>query len=229
MELNEILEWFENHKSEYNRNGMARFGINVEKAYGVSIKELEPLHKNIKTDHQLALQLWNTGMHEARLLAFFIADANELTDELLDEWVAEFNSWDTVDQACNKLFRRSNVAISKISDWIEDEREFVRRTGFSMLATLAVHKRGDAADEFFIEFFPQMKKYATDERNFVKKCVNWAIRQSGKRNERMRELAIELCEDILKEYPNSKSARWIAKDALNELQHYQFRHSRSKS
>jgi 3-methyladenine DNA glycosylase AlkD len=205
-----------------NKAGMARFGINIENALGISVTQLRPIAKTIKKDHPLALELWNTGIHEARLLACFIAEPSLMTTELLDKWVNDFNSWDICDQATSNLLDKCDLAIERIPIWASCEQEFVRRTPFALIAALAVHKKGEKYDDFFVEHFPLIMQCVTDERNFVKKAVNWAIRQIGKRSDKMRATALRLCDDIAKEYPTSKSANWIIKDAVRELTAYDF-------
>lgn len=209
-----ILDRLRALESPKDREGMARFGITTDKAFGVSLYVLRDMAKEIGTNHELALALWATGYHEAQLLAGIIDDPKQATSEQLDDWVAEFDSWDICDQACSNLFDKTPFAYEKAFQWVEDEREFVRRSGFVMMAALAVHDK-QAGDEKFEQFFPLMKKYATDDRNFVRKAVNWALRNIGKRNLTLNVRAIEVAEEI--KAINTKSARWIASDALREL------------
>ncbi|HEY8402882.1 MAG TPA: DNA alkylation repair protein [Cytophagaceae bacterium] len=197
-----------------NLEGMARFGINTEKALAVRIPELRKLARNIKKDHALALQLWETEIHEARILAAYIADPKQVTEELMEQWASDFYSWDLCDQVCGNLFDRIPIAFSKAKEWSGREKEYVKRAGFVLMASLAVHNK-EAKDAQFTSFFPFIVEGATDERNFVKKAVNWALRQIGKRNAFLGEKAIALSEKLLT--INSRSARWIAKDALREL------------
>lgn len=218
MELFEqIISELKSLENPANKAGMAKFGINTENALGISMKFLEPISKRIKKNHKLGLELWETEIHEARILAILISEADKLTLKQVEDWVNDIDSWDICDQLCLKLFRKSSIVINKIDDWIKNEKEFVRRAGFALLATLAVHLKEKENDDFFIKYFEQMLQYSTDERNFVKKAINWAIRQAGKRNEEMRKLAIELCEKILETHSKSKSAQWIARGALKEL------------
>jgi 3-methyladenine DNA glycosylase AlkD len=193
--------------------GMARFGINTELVLGIKIPVLRNYAKKYKKDHELALALWETGIHEARLLAIFIDDYRQVTDSQMESWVRDFNSWDICDQACG-LFDKSPLAFEKAKKWSQQEEEFIKRAGFALMATSAVHNK-KASDEQFLELFPFIEKQAWDERNFVKKAVNWAIRQIGKRNEALLKEAIALSHRI--QAQNSKSARWIASDALREL------------
>jgi 3-methyladenine DNA glycosylase AlkD len=202
-------------ESPKDRAGMARFGIKTDKAFGISLYVLRDMAKEIGTDHGLALALWDTGIHEAQLLAGIVDDPALVTEEQLDRWVAGFDSWDVCDQCCSNLFDKTPFAYKKAFEWADDEREFVRRSGFVMMAALSVHdkKSGDAS---FEQFYPVMKKYATDDRNFVRKAVNWALRNIGKRNMTLNESAIRTAREI--QSIDSKAARWIAADALRELQ-----------
>lgn len=209
-----VIDELKKHGSEYNRQGMARFGINAEKAFGVNVPVMRALAKKIGKNHKLALKLWESGYHEARHVASMIAEPKLLTKSQMNKWVKDFNSWDIVDGTCSNLFRKSPYALEKIFEWAEKKQEFIRRTGFSLIAYLAVHdkKRNDVE---FLQFFPLIKKYSIDERNFVKKAVNWSLRQIGKRSPFLKEKAVELAEEI--KTIDTKSARWIANDALREL------------
>jgi len=197
-----------------NVAGMARFGINTAGTLGVSIPALRKMAKGIGTDHSLALALWKTGVHEARLLAGFIGDPPALTDRQMESWVRDFDSWDICDQVCSNLFDRTPVAHQKARAWSRREEEYVKRAGFVLMAALSVHDKA-AADAAFLKFLPIIKRESTDERNFVKKAVNWALRQIGKRNRKLNAAAIRTAKDIQK--LDSRSARWIAADALREL------------
>ncbi len=196
-------------------DGMARFGIRPTQALGVSIPTLRKMAKEIGRNQVLALELWDSGIHEARLLASMIAEPRLVSAGQMEEWVNDFDSWDLCDQVCGNLFDKTPYAYQKAVQWSQQEQEFVRRAGFVMMAELAVHDK-QAPDEAFLPFFPLIKQYADDERNFVKKAVNWALRQIGKRNDHLRGLALACAYDIQR--MDSKTARWIAKDALKELQ-----------
>ncbi len=209
-----ILNVIKSHAKPGNREGMARFGINVENAYGVSIYELRKIAKDIGLDHDLARALWDTGNHEARILAGMIDDPALVTEEQMERWVQDFNSWDLCDQVCSNLFDRTKYAYKKAFAWTNREEEFVKRAGFVLMAALSVHDK-NASDSRFEKFLPIIKKHAIDERNFVRKAVNWVLRQIGKRNVVLHRKAIDTALDI--EQYNSKTARWIAKDALREL------------
>lgn len=211
----EVIKALESMASPENRAGMARYGINVEKAFCVSMPELRGLAKELRKDHPLALELWDTGYHEAMILAGLIDDPRLVTEEQMDKWVAGFDSWDVCDQCCSNLFDKTQFAYGKALAWSRDEREFVRRAGYVLMATLAVHDK-KAPDTVFELFLPFIVRGSVDERNFVKKAVNWALRQIGKRNADLNTKAIAAARQI--QAMDSKSARWIAGDALRELQ-----------
>ena len=196
------------------REGMQRFGIDTTHALGVSIPALRSLAKAIKKDHILALALWGTEYHEARILASMIDDPTQVTVRQIDAWVKDFNSWDLCDQVCGNLFDRTAFAVEKAMAFSKRKEEFVKRAGFVLMAEYAVHNK-KAEDKVFLAFLPLIEKEAYDDRNFVKKAVNWALRQIGKRNARLREAAISTAERILLQ--DSNAARWIARDALREL------------
>ena len=195
--------------------GMAKYGIAVERRLGVSVPDMRKLAKEIGKDHNLALDLWRTGISEARIVASMIGDPDKLTEEEMEDWVKDINSWDVCDQVCDNLFEKNRLAWKKIIDWSEREEEFVKRTAFSLIACLAWHDK-KASDEKFIELFPVIIREATDERNFVKKAVNWALRNIGKRNLNLNEAAINTAREIQR--LDSKVARWIAADAIRELE-----------
>jgi 3-methyladenine DNA glycosylase AlkD len=194
--------------------GMARYGISPKNNLGISVYQLRNLAQEIGKNHELALTLWNTGIHDARLLAVFVDDPRWVTNEQMDAWVADFDSWDVCDQACTSLFDRTPLAWKKVFEWAELEEEFVKRAAFSLIAGLAVHEK-HAGDDRFEQFFPLIKRCVVDERNYVKKAVNWALRNIGKRNLSLNEKTITLSEEISE--IDSKSAQWITRDALKEL------------
>jgi len=212
----DIIALLRQHKaSPEDLAGMARFGINTENAFGVSIPTLRRIAKDIGRDHALALGLWETGIHDARLLACFIDEPELVTAAQMDAWVKGFDSWDLCDQCCSNLFDKTKYAGKKILEWAEDDREFVRRAGFVLMACIAVHDK-DAGDGTFLAFLPLIKKASTDRRNYVKKAVNWALRQIGKRNLSLNKAAVDTANEILK--IDSKAAKWIASDAIRELE-----------
>jgi 3-methyladenine DNA glycosylase AlkD len=194
--------------------GMKRFGIAGKEVLGVSVPELRTLAKKAGRSHELALELWDTGIHEARIVAALVDEPERVTSEQMDEWAGEFDSWDVCDACCGNLFDKTRFAYTKALKWSKAGAEFVKRAGFSMMAELAVHDKS-AEDAKFIQFFPAIKAGSTDDRNFVKKAVNWALRQIGKRNVRLNKKAIIVAEEIRK--MDSKSAKWITADALREL------------
>ena len=214
MQASEIIQKIKSLANPANMEGMARYGINVANAYGVSVYTLREIGREIGKNHELALQLWASGIHEARLLACLIDRPDMITEEQLESWVKDFDSWDVCDVCCGHLFDRTAVAYRKAQEWSEREEEFVKRAGFALMAALSVHDK-KASDEDFAGFLPLIKKHATDDRNYVKKAVNWALRQIGKRNWNLNEMAIKTAEEI--KQIDSKSARWIASDAIREL------------
>ncbi len=194
--------------------GMARFGINPENTLGVSIPSLRRLTKETGKDHALAQQLWASGIHEARILAGMIEDPRMVTGEQMERWVADFNSWDVCDQCCMNLFEKTRFAYQKAVQWSSSDTEFIKRAGFVLMARLAVSDK-KAVDKQFEPFFPIIMREAPDNRNFVKKAVNWALRQIGKRNLSLNGQALETAREI--QAMGSKSAKWIAADAIREL------------
>jgi len=194
--------------------GMARFGINPKNTYGVSIPVLRKMAKEMGKNHPLAQRLWHSGVHEARILAGIIDDPEMVTEKQMESWVKDFDSWDVCDQVCSNLFDQTKFADRKAIEWSKRDEEFVKRAGFVLMAALAVHDK-EKSDREFEKCFFLIKKEATDERNFVKKAVNWALRQIGKRSAYLNRLAIKTARMIQKR--NSKAAKWVAADALREL------------
>ena len=194
--------------------GMARFGINPENTYGVSIPNLRKMAKEIGKDHSLAQQLWDSGIHEARILASMIDDPNQVTKRQMDVWIKDFNSWDVCDQCCMNLFDKTPMAWEKAVEWTKREKEFEKRAGFTLMACLAWHDK-ESPDKKFLVFLLAIKRKTDDDRNYVKKAVNWALRNIGKRNLSLNKKAIETAKEIQK--MNSRSAKWIASDAIQEL------------
>ena len=195
--------------------GMAKFGMAIERRLGVSVPDMRKLAKETGKDHQLALELWKTGIAEARMVAAMVDDPDKLTEEQMEDWVKDFNSWDVCDQVCMNLFEKNQLAWKKIIDWSTRDEEFVKRTAFSLIACLAWHDK-KASDEKFTELLPVIIRGATDERNFVKKAVNWALRNIGKRNLNLNKAAIGAAKEIQR--LDSKAARWVASDTLRELE-----------
>jgi 3-methyladenine DNA glycosylase AlkD len=194
--------------------GMARFGITTRKVFGVSTPELRKMAKEIGKNHDLAQELWSVDVLETRGLAFLIDDPSEVTEKQMEQWVREFDNWAVCDGCCANLFDKTVFAWKKAVEWSQRKREFEKRAAFTLMAALAVHDK-KAAYKQFVSFLPIIKREAKDERNFVKKAVNWALRQIGKRNLTLNKKAIQTAKEI--QGMNSKSAKWIAADALREL------------
>ncbi len=219
----EVVAEFQSRRDEKALAGMARFGINVDKAYGWTVPEVRALGKRIVTEvgrqnparHALALELWQTGIHEARLLAGMVDLAALVTAEQMDAWALDLDSWDVCDQLCLNLFVAAAPAWDKALEWSARDEEFVKRAGFALMAVFAVHDK-KAADSRFQPLLAAIEREATDERNFVKKAVNWALRQIGKRNAVLNALACETARRLAA--ADSKTARWVASDALRELE-----------
>jgi len=214
MEYSETIHRLKSLANPENVKGMARFGINSDNTLGVSVREVEKIAKAAGRDHALANQLWESGIHEARILACMVDDPKQLAPEQMEKWVLDFDSWDICDECCSHLFDRSPAAWEKAVSWSTREETFVKRAGFVLMAVFAVHDK-KAPDAKFISLLPFIKNGATDERNFVKKAVNWALRQIGKRNLVLNGEAIKTAQEIAG--IDSKSARWIASDAIREL------------
>lgn len=194
--------------------GMARFGINPAGRLGASMPAMRRIAKTLGRDQALALALWDTGIPDARIVAGMVAEPGKLTSQQMDAWAMDFSSWDVCDQVCGSAFLASPLAWRKVPEWADRGEEFVRRAAFALLATLAVHDK-QAGDEGFIAMLPLIQAAAGDERNFVKKAVNWALRNMGKRNLTLNAAAIDAARRIQQQ--GSQSARWIAADALREL------------
>jgi 3-methyladenine DNA glycosylase AlkD len=214
MTVGEVLAKLESKGSRKNVAGMARYGITAKKTFGVSAPVLKEMARNIGRDHGLASALWKSGILEARILAAFIDEPERVSPAQMDKWVRDFDSWAVCDGVCLHLFVNTPHAHEKAVQWSRDKREFVKRAGFTMMACLPVHDK-KASDTEFEKCFPLILRASVDERNFVKKAVNWALRQIGKRNQPLNNKAIQLAKVIQK--LESRSARWIATDALREL------------
>ena len=195
--------------------GMARFGMDVSQRLGVSVPDLRRIAKSLGHDQALAQQLWDSGWADARIVAALVAQPAQFSSRQMDAWVKDFNSWDVCDQVCNNAFVASPLAWGKVPVWAKRQNEFARRAAFSLLASLAVHDK-KADDAPFVQALALVEDAASDERNFVKKAVNWALRNIGKRNAELHTAAITSAQRIQQQ--GTKSARWIAADALRELQ-----------
>ena len=213
-QYDEILKKLKSLSNPKSVEGMARYGINPEKTYGISIPNLRKIARETGKDHGLAQQLWASGIHEARILASMIDDPKMVTEVQIEKWVNDFNSWDVCDECCSNLLKKTVFAFMKAVEWSSSDKEFVKRAGFVMMACLAVSDK-EAHDGQFELFFPIIKREAIDNRNYVKKAVNWALRQIGKRNLYLNEKATQTAREIAE--IDAKSARWIASDAIREL------------
>lgn len=218
MTVDEIIKELRALSDPAKMADLERYAIKTEKAFGIRAPELKSFAREVKKlvadRHKTALALWKTGIYDARAVAFLIDDKKQVTRDQMDAWAADFDNWATVDGACSYLFCRTPFAYEKVYEWVKREPEFEKRAGFSMMAYLAVHDK-KASNEQLAEFLPVIEKYADDDRNFVKKAVNWALRQIGKRNLELNKLAIESAQRIKAQ--ETRSARWIAADALREL------------
>jgi 3-methyladenine DNA glycosylase AlkD len=212
--VKDVLDKLQGKAQPERLTGMAKYGMTVEQRLGVSVPDMRKLAKEIGRDHKLALDLWRTGIAEAKIVAAMVGDPAKLTEDQMEDWVKDINSWDVCDQVCMNLFEKNQLAWRKIADWSEREEEFVKRTAFSLIACLAWHDK-KASDGKFIELLPVIIRGATDERNFVKKAVNWALRNIGKRNLNLNRAAIDAAKEI--KQLDSKAARWVASDTLREL------------
>lgn len=181
--------------SEKNREGMARFGIRAENALGTGMGPVREIAKRYRRNHPLALALWQTGVHELRILAAWVDDPAEVTQEQMELWVKNFNSWDVCDQVCMRLFCRSRYAQEKVIEWSMREGEFERRAAFALVASMAIHLK-KSPDTDFLVFFPLIEAGALDERHLVSKAVDWALRQLGKRSEFLREKALAMAQQL---------------------------------
>jgi 3-methyladenine DNA glycosylase AlkD len=224
--LRAVMDELAGMASEENRAGMARYGIKTDDAFGVSVYELRRIAKGYRRDHELALALWGTGNHEARLLASMVDDPAQVTAEQMESWAGDFDSWDVCDQVTSNLFDKTPFAYAKVAEWSGREDEWVKRAAFATAAALAVQDK-KAADKRFVPILALIRREAGDDRNFVKKAVNWALRNIGKRDAALHVAAIETAEEILaaadaraaadRRDPAARSGRWIARDALREL------------
>lgn len=193
---------------------MARFGIDTGRAVGVTVTELRRFARDLGHDHELAAALWESGVHEARLLASLVDEPAMVSEAQMEAWVADLDSWDVCDGVCGNLFDRTPLALDKAAEWSTREPEFQKRAAFALMASAALHRR-DLPDAAFASLLPVIRAQTTDERNYVKKAVSWALRQIGKRSSGLNPLAIRTAEQI--ERIDSRAARWVARDALREL------------
>lgn len=214
MQYKEVIQQLESLSDPTAIAGMRRFAIQTKNTYGVSIPRLRKMARQIGGSHSLAQRLWASGIHEARILASMVDDPEVVTEGQMERWVKNFDAWDVCDQCCNNLFYKTKLAYQKAVQWSGRNEEFVKRAGFVLMAVLAVHDK-EVSDREFVKFLSITRSEATDDRNFVKKAVNWALRQIGKRNLNLNGMAIKIAKEIRE--IDSKAAKWIASDALREL------------
>ena len=195
--------------------GMARFGVGGEKTLGIRIPILRKIAKEHQNNHEMAMALWTSGIHEARLLASMIMDPKQVTDKLMEAWVVDFDSWDVCDQVCMNLFDKHPLAYEKAVAWSRRDEEFVKRAGFAMMASLALHDK-KAEDTAFEPFFDRIRAEAEDDRNFVKKAISWALRQIGKKRPGLSNRCVQVAKGLVES--ESKAANWVGRDALREFE-----------
>ena len=213
-EVDKILSRLRGAGSQINVAGMARFGIRPAKAYGVPAPAIRSIAREFHRRPELAPALWSTGVLEARVLATMIADPLAIGEAEIERWVRDFDCWAICDSACIGLLWKTPFAWRKVREWSRREPEYERRAAFALIAALAVHDKKATAKQFHAAL-KLIEKAADDDRNFVKKAVNWALRQIGKRDDELRPAAIAVAEQLAAS--ESRSARWIGHDALREL------------
>lgn len=214
MQVDESLEWLKRHSTKATRDGMARYAIPSDHAYGVAMKDIKALGKTLGRNHPLALQLWATGVYEARMLASFVGDPDALTPAQMDRWCKDFDNWAFCDAMSFNLFDRSPHAWSKVDQWSRRRNEFEKRTAFALLWSLSVHDK-KAANEQFINGLALIEREAGDDRNFVKKAVNMALRAVGKRNRTLNAAAVTVARRLSES--ENPAAKWVGRNALREL------------
>jgi 3-methyladenine DNA glycosylase AlkD len=215
--MDNVLNILEKLKSKSRKDqiqDMAKYGIKTDNRLGVSIPDIRKIAKEFGKNHEIALELWKTGIADARITAALIDEVEKVTPKQMDLWVKDFDSWDVCDQVCMNLFDKTSYAWNKVIEWSNRDEEFIKRAAFALLACLAWHNK-NASNEKFIEFFPIIKNNINDERNYVKKAISWSIRHIGKRNIKLHRSVLIFAEDIKK--INTKNARWIASDVIRDL------------
>jgi 3-methyladenine DNA glycosylase AlkD len=213
-DIGRTLTWLKRRSSARNREGMARYGLYSKDTLGVSVANIRVLAKRLGRDHDLALALWETGVYEARMLTTFVDEPHRVTPAQMDRWCRDFDSWGICDALCFHLFDKTPHAWLKIAKWSDARAEFVRRAAFALLASVALHDK-TAPDKPFLDSLLLIERAATDNRNFVKKAVSWALRGIGKRNLALHAAAVKLASTLAKS--SDPTARWTGKDALRDL------------
>ena len=214
MDKDEVLTWLEKKGTRRNVEGMARYGIKAQHAFGVTMGTLLILKKRLGMDHELSMALWASGWYEARLLAALVGDPQRVTRRQMNTWAAGFENWADCDTVCFHLFDRTPLAWEKVHQWADSPREFVKRGAFALMASLALHDKA-APDKSFLALLPVIEKGAHDQRNFVKKGVSWALRAIGRRNLALNAAALKVAKRL--GLSDEASCRWVGKDALREL------------
>jgi 3-methyladenine DNA glycosylase AlkD len=212
--IDAAVEWLRRTGTKATRDGMARYAIPSDRAFGVTMGQLRAYAKRVGRDHELALGLWSTGWYEARMLATLVDDPAELTPAQMERWCRDFDSWAICDTACFALFDRSPHAWAKVAEWAGRRDEFQKRGAFALLASLALHDK-QSGDEVFESNLPSIEGAATDGRNFVKKSVSWALRAIGRRSVALNAPAVALARQL--STSKDPASRWVGKDALREL------------
>jgi 3-methyladenine DNA glycosylase AlkD len=214
MKYEDVIKQLELMGDPKNIEGMGRFGIKTENNLGNSVTTLRNFAKRIGKDHNLAVKLWGSGIRDARMVAACIEDPKTISEEQVERWVKDFDSWDICDHCCGHLIDKTPFAYEKAIEWSKRKEEFQKRAGFALMAWLATHDK-KAEDSKFEKFLTTIKRESTDERNYVRKAANWALRNIGKRDIAMNKKAIAMAKEIQK--IDSKTAKWIASDAIREL------------
>lgn len=209
-----VLTWLKKKGTAKNRAGMARYGLPSTNTFGVSMATMQPFAKRIGTNHALAQALWKTGWYEARIMASFVGDPTKVTPALMDAWCRDFDNWGTTDTVCFKLFDRAPGAWQMVPKWVKEKGEFQKRAGFALMACLAGHDKS-ATDAVFVKCLGLIQKGASDDRNFVKKGVSWALRRIGHRNAALHAAAAKLATKLSKS--ENAAERWVGKDALRDI------------
>jgi 3-methyladenine DNA glycosylase AlkD len=213
--LTDVIAWLKKHSTKATRDGMVRFGIPSDNALGVTMADLKIMAKRVGRSHELAAALWKTGIYEARMLTAFVDEPERVTPTQMDRWCRDFDNWAIVDTVCFQLFDRTPHAYDKVIEWSNRREEFAKRAAFALLASLALHARAGVSDAQLIASFRAISRAASDDRNFVKKGVSWALRAIGGRNVALNKAALTLARKLA-DSPEA-APRWIGKDALRDL------------
>ncbi len=214
QQVDEALGWLRRHATKATRDGMARYAIPSDNALGVKVGDIRSLGKRLGRNQELAAALWEAGIYEARMLAAFVGDPKTITAKQMESWCGEFDSWAICDTMCFHLFDRTPHAWKLVDAWSRSREEFVKRAAFALLASLSVHDKR-AEDELFMKRLPLIERAAVDDRNFVKKSVNWALRTLGKRSLELNGAAVLVARRLAES--SEAAPRWVGKDALREL------------